>query len=215
MSSAPLSGPSVGPVEKGERRPWWKVEPPWIVRDVLLAGLVVLVGFLLDSRSADRGEVLENTRFVRQVAIDHSAIKPFSGLRLEGSSLGGLDLGCRGVGPKVLNPEGVHGECRPGSQADFSNADLRRTDFSGAVLFGADFRGADLRDAVLDSALLNGANFFDADLRGTRFGNADLRGAYLQGAKMDSRGYSGVCSDRSTSWPKGLSHPGPRLCYDE
>jgi hypothetical protein len=34
---------------------------------------------------ADRAEVLENTRFVRQVAIEEAAVKPFGGLNLRGA----------------------------------------------------------------------------------------------------------------------------------
>ena len=64
---------------------------------------------------------------------------------------------------------------------DFSGADLRAMNFTGASLAGADFTDADLTDADLSGANLAGAVFV-----GTQLGNADLTDTDLRGAIFES-----------------------------
>jgi uncharacterized protein YjbI with pentapeptide repeats len=117
-----------------------------LARDALIGLILVVVGFAAaawwDGRIADhqnqlardiaenqdqaaRGlatsnEILENTRFVRQVVIDNAAAKPFAGLNLAGAALNGLDLACEDLAADP--PTGC--------------ADLRGADLSGAHLTG-------------------------------------------------------------------------------
>jgi uncharacterized protein YjbI with pentapeptide repeats len=104
---------------------------------------------------ANAGEIQENLRFVRQVAISDTPVKPFSGLNLNGAVLAGLDLGC------ATPPTGC-------------------TDLSGANLEGADLSGANLRAAKLTDADLSGAN-----LRAAKLTDADLSSADLGGGCYD------------------------------
>jgi uncharacterized protein YjbI with pentapeptide repeats len=146
------------------------------VKDVVLVMLGVGLAFLVDARIAarqnelasdlaDRAEVLENVRFIRQVQADGSALKPFAGLSLTSASLGGLSLPCENLAER----QGC-------------------ADFTGANLSHADLAGADLRGATLKEAILGGTNFFrtnleGADLRGAA-GSADLMSANLRGASL-------------------------------
>ena len=81
-------------------------------------------------------------------------------------------------------------------------ADLRRTDLSGANLYGADLRRADLRGANLSdadlrradlrSADLSDANLSDANLYGANLSDAELSGADLRGANLSDAELSGA-----------------------
>jgi hypothetical protein len=99
---------------------------------------------------ANAGEIQENLRFVRQVAISDTPVKPFSGLNLNGAVLGGLDLGCAGP-PRT-------------SCTDLSVANLTSADLSGANLTGANLKAAKLTDADLSGANLRAAKLTSADL---------------------------------------------------
>lgn len=79
--------------------------------------------------------------------------------------------------------------------AQFSQADLRKSVFDGAVMpssrFCASdlrwvhFKKCDLRDAKFQRATLQSALFNGADLRGARFEQADINNATFTGAKID------------------------------
>jgi uncharacterized protein YjbI with pentapeptide repeats len=119
---------------------------------------------------ANQAEVLENTRFVRQLAMSKEETpKPFASINLRGAELGGLHLGC-----KRRPLTGLSG-C-----ADFQKADLQEANLTLAGFSGAGMDHADLRKAKLTSA-----NFSDAQLRGADLGGvATARPAHFQGAHM-------------------------------
>jgi uncharacterized protein YjbI with pentapeptide repeats len=79
-------------------------------------------------------------------------------------------------------------------QVDLSGADMRDSDFMGAMMRRANLSGcylnpshlyrADLRETNLSRALLNGANLRGADLRGANLEGADLDRAILSEANL-------------------------------
>lgn len=190
-----------------------------LIRDALLGTAFVVVAFSAaswwDSLQAEREqdleshrtayqEVLENTRFVRQVVIDGSQTMPFSSLRLSGAQLSGLDLGCTGAEDDSGGGEGGGTGCAQFAGADLSEANLARTilaganlteaNLTGARLFLADLTRADLTGADLTGANLNGANLAGAILTSTILEDAslegsDLSGADFQSARMDPRSH--------------------------
>jgi hypothetical protein len=116
----------------------------------------------------NQAEVLENTRFVRQIAMSkEETLKPFPSINLRGAELGALDLGCttmrRGLG------------C-----ADFTRADLQEANLTSTLLFGASLREADLRKANLTSTVLSNALFLRSDLGGV----TTVEPAIFEGAEM-------------------------------
>ena len=74
--------------------------------------------------------------------------------------------------------------------SNFSNADLRRANFSNMYMLTTNLQGADLRGADLSHTFFTrSSNFRDADLRGANlhdvwFTDADLRGADLRGTNV-------------------------------
>jgi hypothetical protein len=215
-------------------RGWLRRQGDDLIRDALIGLVVVVIGFgaaaLWDSRLAERqnqlardqttasnklardlattSEVQENIRFVRQVAIDNSALKPFRGLNLSGANLGGLDLSCEDAVPAT--------HC-----ADFENANLSGTNLDfmrlvGARLIRADLTGASLFKVKLTRADLRGAKLRGADLSSASLFHANLIGADLTGAKLDdipglTRGLNYACYDDTTRWPDRFS-PSPPSC---
>jgi uncharacterized protein YjbI with pentapeptide repeats len=161
-------------------------------------------------------EVQENVRFVRQVAIDDAALKPFRGLNLRDATLSGLVLRCRTPPPSP--PSG----CADFERADLSGADMVTIILRDADLMDAKLRGADLQAADLTGAFLRGAdlskaslvatdlteadlveaNLTDAELFGTHLRDADLTeanltdaslyGAYLEGADLSGANLAGA-----------------------
>jgi hypothetical protein len=93
------------------------------------------------------------------------------------------------TGPELI--EAFKSGCR-----DFTGANLRIANLSGADLSGADLRVANLRGANLSGADLSGADLRVANLRGADLSGADLRGANLSGA--DLRGANLRGSDMSS-----------------
>lgn len=85
---------------------------------------------------------------------------------------------------------------------DLSGADLRDTDFMGAMLRRANLSGcylnpvhmyrADLREADLSRTLMNRANLRGADLRGADLQNADMDSAVLSGANLTGANLTGA-----------------------
>jgi uncharacterized protein YjbI with pentapeptide repeats len=83
------------------------------------------------------------------------------------------------------------------SGPDFSGADLRKMNFSGANLKGADFTGSDLRGANFASAVLVGATFKNSDLSGANLSGADLTRAHFEGTRLSAKfAWSGYTQDK-------------------
>jgi uncharacterized protein YjbI with pentapeptide repeats len=123
---------------------------------------------------ANQAEVLENTRFVRQIATSKGDTpKPFASINLSGAELGGLSLACTDLRRRLGCP-------------DFLKADLHEANLDSTHLSGGDFREADLHNANLTSASLSGAQLSDANLDGvvTKEGYAIFHDAELQGATL-------------------------------
>ena len=85
---------------------------------------------------------------------------------------------------------------------DLSGADLRESDFMGAMLRRANLAGcylnpvhfyrADLREIDLTGTLMNRANLRGADLRGANLAGADMDSAILSGANLTGANLSGA-----------------------
>jgi uncharacterized protein YjbI with pentapeptide repeats len=162
----------------------------------LFVSLLVLgMTWVIDERSQDRQEVLENVRFVRQVASDGKALKPFNGINLKEAQLGGLDLSCERLGSR--------------SCANFIDADMSRANFSMASLSGAILSGADLSHADLSRADLKGALLSNANLTGANLAEANLVGSHLRRAKLEDANLAEVCYDELTRWPANYVPPVP------
>jgi uncharacterized protein YjbI with pentapeptide repeats len=196
------------------------------------------VAMWLEDRITSHQQVLENARFVRQVAFDTDAtVQPFAGLTLTGAQLSGLDLSCRVLGPSARNFYGARAfyAFKPGSpcadlfgsdlsgallrEADLSGADLREADLSGAdltdaILISANPIAADLSEAVLTGADLSDANLIRADLSGAVLTGANLSEALLFDADLSDAGLSEVCFDVNTQWPQEFDPPADPDCSD-
>jgi uncharacterized protein YjbI with pentapeptide repeats len=176
---------------------WWHTHRGGLAKDLIIGvvvGVLLLLGAMWwDAKLVDRqnglakaiadrqdhlaqdlanqAEVLENTRFVRQLATAEGGEmpKPFASINLRGAELDGLYLGC-----KRRPLTGLSG-C-----ADFRNADLQEANLTRAAFSGADLSHADLRKANLTTAA-----FSDAVLRGADLGGvATVRPAFFKGAHM-------------------------------
>lgn len=178
----------VGPAVAGEGfAQWWRTHRTEILRDIVigtfLAGLAWGATAWLDQQSsarqealtttlADRSEITENLRFVRQAVIDGSELKPFAGLDLRRAHLRGLNLACR-------EPAGR--DCADFADAILVGANLWRADLSGAAM-----NRTDLRKALLSFALFNGASLPHAELQGATLFKTDFRDADLRAANLSS-----------------------------
>ena len=121
---------------------------------------------------ANQAEVLENTRFVRQIATTKgNTPKTFAIINLSGAQLMGLSLPCTDVRQRV-------------GCADFRDADLREANLTSTDLGGADLSLADLRKALLSDSDFSGAELLDADLSGVVPGGVHLGPSIFQGAHM-------------------------------
>ena len=119
---------------------------------------------------ADRQEIAENLRFVRDRASTKQP-KPFLELNLAGVTLRALDLSC---------------EAPPADDcAGFDGANLQEADLVFTKLHGATFNGANMRDASLDEADLSDTLFRSSDLRGATFEFTQLADATFSGAQLD------------------------------
>lgn len=186
-----------------------------MVRDVLVGATALLVAFVLaawwDGRLAVRSEALENTRFVRQVAVDGSPLKPFGGLVLRGAELSGLELGCEDV--EAARAAGFADERLEAGCADFRGADLRgavlvRTGLDHALLYDVDMRDADLTLTHLRGAEIG------ADFRGAQMFKTDLSEASLVGSDLTGVAWTDVCYDDATQWPPSFQPPADPVCTD-
>ncbi len=231
----------------GTRSTWWQRHRDTWLHDLtvaLTAGVVVSVPLFIvaarqTSHIADRQEVLENVRFIRErAAAEPDGLKPFARLNLRGAPLSGLDLSCDNYTSRT-GPVAPRG-CADFKDADLSNADLSDADLRGALFIGADlsgarFVGADLRGA--DGIGINSvqdADFAVTDLRSVRlygdFGGVELFGADVRGADLTNvRNMTEVnftlqasrddeptiCHDSSTRWPDNFQPPASRCEHEE
>jgi hypothetical protein len=186
---------------------WWRVQRGDLAKDALISVLVGVVLFLgacwwdarLQARQddlaksianrqddlardlANHAEVLENTRFVREIGTSGGwRWKPFADINLGGAELGGLTLICarRHVG------------C-----ADFFKADLHEANLDRTNLSGANLEEADLHRASLDMARFSGANLWNTNLDGVggkraSFNNAHFMGTSLVQARLDHASFA-------------------------
>lgn len=177
-------GESVEP--NASARTWWNSQKNELYRDLvvaMVAGAVLLVGAIVFDRQiadrqdalavkqADRAEVLENTRFVRQAAMSHSDPKPFSSMNLAAANLAGLPLACEDTKRKV--------GCADLGKAEMRGADLSKTDLRGAILNETLLERADLSQARLQRASLVRATLNGAQFQLTQLQRADLTQARL------------------------------------
>ena len=180
-----------------------------LIRDAIVGLVVTCIAFLAavwwDDRTVDRQrvieeeraaheEMLENTRFVRQVALERNTVKPFAGLNLNGAVLSGLNLAS--LSEETVSVDTV-GESTTAETAEtaakFQNADLRGADLSGSNLSGADFSGAEAHRTDFSFTVLRSMRIFyrSKGIAATDFSKADLSGAKLDGAwltNVDLRG---------------------------
>lgn len=83
-------------------------------------------------------------------------------------------------------------------ESDFMGAMLRRSNLSGCMLNSIHFYRADLRESNMARAMLNRANLRGADLRGVDLQNADLDQAVLTGANLSGANLAGANLSRTT-----------------
>lgn len=208
------------PLERSHR------EPPWWVRDILVAaalGLLLLwfqasidrraderaMGVeekratqeaILEDERAANAERLENLRFVRERSA-RDAIKPFQSIDLTSMPLRGLDL--------------THADFEA---AQLESADLTGTDLAHASLHNASLQRATAVEADLTGAEMYNSSFADADLSYAKFGckltdarilrrpevrcglaeGLNLRGANLTGALVFRMSFSHSIADGAT-----------------
>lgn len=193
------------PGEHPGARPLQRGEPPWWVRDgvvALLIGGVLLGGqALIDDGRSDReaaraddlamlADRRENLRFVRERSTVVALERPFQGMDLTEQNLSGLSLSGANFGNAELD------------DTSFFYADLKNTDFSGASLEDSFLSFTDLTDANLAVAELNGAFLTDAVLVDTNFGyavadrarftSADVTDAFFDGASLRNADFDEV-----------------------
>jgi hypothetical protein len=68
------------------------------------------------------------------------------------------------------------------NHTNFSGADLRETNFTGSVLVHANFNSADLRGANLEDTCCESSRFASANLKGAKLYKAGLSGAVIDNA---------------------------------
>ena len=169
---------------------WWKTAFS------VLTGVVVGLMFVqLDNQRFRTAEALENTRFVRQLALTDVCQLPLRRLHLADMSLARLDLSGADL-----------------ADSNLAGADLTLVDLSGANLEGADLSGATLREANLKGANLSRvdlseADVLKADLSETRLTltkmlvRSDLSKTTLMGVRWNPR--IGLAPE----WPRSVPEP--------
>jgi uncharacterized protein YjbI with pentapeptide repeats len=198
----------------------------------LIAGAVLLAERNRTMELANQVEVLENTRFARQLAIEvPSGPKPLTRVNLAGAPLNSLNLTRADLRQANLTGADLR-------EAKLIGADLRGADLTGADLEEADLAGADLREAVLnDSDMhlavlvgtnLSGASLIDSTLTGANLTSAfmaegilDLgpsdrlsEGVFIGDANLTGANLTAVCwsKDDPPTWPHSYDAPPQRDC---
>ncbi len=75
---------------------------------------------------------------------------------------------------------------------DFSNADFKGTDFTGAVLEDVSFKNTKLIGAIFSGTQLQGVDFTNVDLRGAELSNVHFHLCLLEGADFRGASFSNV-----------------------
>ncbi len=175
---------------------------------------------LFSSSQERQAEVLENTRFVRDIISSGASSRPFRELDLNDASLAGLAMGCKVLpaGEVVMQGTGVGLDKTPCSDfteadlsqatlfnanlrganlygADFSNADLRATDLTRAVMYEVNASGANFQMARLDAASIGRANFSKSHFVESFMTEADAAGSIFRGALIESSELHGNMPD--------------------
>ncbi|WP_029253728.1 pentapeptide repeat-containing protein [Paraoerskovia marina] len=191
----------------------WFRDNDW-TRDLTIGALLALFGLWLaatiEDRVAQRQEVAENTRWVRELSVRDITDPSLVGIDLAGAELSGLDMACGD--DSEVGDDGARA-------ANERCWDLRLVDFSGASMAGVDLAGADLRGATFVGSVLAGAELANAvgptysDMRDAVLVGAtldvsgldlvDLRGADLSEADLRGTPGGSTCWDESTTWPSG------------
>ncbi|MDX1886824.1 pentapeptide repeat-containing protein [Mycolicibacterium sp. 120270] len=177
-------------------------DPPWILRDVVVAlvvGGVVAWGSVRAQQDIDDERMLresslaaqqerqsarlENLRFVRdRSSIDDSVVRPFGGLDLAHQNMIGLNL----TGASFI-------------ESNLQLADLTQIDVSSSSKFGpANFYGADLCGANLTNSIMFFANFTHASLRATTLSGGWFGRAWFDGTDMSYSYGAGADFDHAT-----------------
>jgi uncharacterized protein YjbI with pentapeptide repeats len=217
------------------------------MRDLTIALVAVTLTFTLDNRisarqeaaeerRAERQEILENLRFVRDRSADPSSFKPFQGINLHAADLHGLNLGCPDRESqscarfRYANMVEINFQLADLSNADLAYADLSGADLSRALLPNVLLYSATLTNAVLvltwlrgsnlDGTDLTGANLTSADLVEADLTRADLIGVDLYNANLTGANLSGANLTRAELnvgeiYPLGEPANMTRICYDE
>jgi uncharacterized protein YjbI with pentapeptide repeats len=140
-----VAEPPEGPKHRDGKRRWFSTEPPWWVRDILVAGLVGLILTTLqisrdDHRAAD-DQRLSNLSFVRDKTAGPSTSRNFQNIDLEGMNISGLQL----------------------ASSKFQKADLKGIKADQSTLTLSNFDGAKLTDGNLGTTRLEAVNLSNAD----------------------------------------------------
>jgi uncharacterized protein YjbI with pentapeptide repeats len=184
-------------------------EPPWWVRDIILAVLIGagLLGMqaYVESRAADRAERRENLRYVREHTTTGNTLS-FIGIDLREANLSGLVFDNADFTDAQLSDTEWRLSFFEGS-TNFRGADLTGATFHTSFAEGVSFEGANLSGSLFLDTRLVDASFKYADLRGAEFSGADMRGADLAGKEISDATFERVCWDGSTSWPDGFTPP--------
>lgn len=209
------SPPTAASQEEPESESWWARNADALTRDLgvgLLVGVLVLIaGFVWDSRLAERDEInterlamnaemLENVRFLRNLDSRPNAPKPLRDLYLRGAVATDLVLTCPG-------------ETSLGASCPrLDGADLRESNLAGGEFERASFSGARLNNARLQftrftSSYLLGSDFSGADLSDSIITKTDLRSVDFSRAKTERWILRDVCYDDATVWPEDVELP--------
>ena len=92
------------------------------------------------------------------------------------------------------------------TNANLSGANLRRGDFSGAILTGVTFSATTaLRDVNFTGAVFDGVTLIASTVRDSNFSGASFLGADLSGANLWAQAtWTGVIYDAATILPAGM-----------
>ncbi|QDU94797.1 pentapeptide repeat-containing protein [Lignipirellula cremea] len=91
--------------------------------------------------------------------------------------------------------------------ADFTNADLRKTKARFGNFSRSNFTGANLAKADFMECPLTSADFTNANLTGSDFVHAKLRGVNFTGATLKSVIFDDALFDHTTVFPEGFVIP--------
>lgn len=171
-----------------------------LVIGLLLAVFAFFMTWRLETQHFERQQVLENTRFARQLSLTGDSTSPnestpprpsdslpLSGLSFVEAELNGLDLSGADLSHADLTDANLSWGTFNGAKlfdATLTGASLTGSSFSDANILGADFTGANLTYTFLDGAHLNDANFTGADLTGAVLTGAHLVNADFTGANL-------------------------------